>query len=130
MSHFGNVPAHALVDAVEKHVAKMDEAKLALLLRDGVDAMPSAASSALVSAIFDAFRDRGESSDDIAEGARMQLERIESGDRDAVRALVEYAGENTALLKEALTLFAQEHAAQLSALPQPLLDGISGRLHV
>ncbi|MEO9171126.1 MAG: hypothetical protein ABI282_10525 [Candidatus Baltobacteraceae bacterium] len=130
MSLFGNVPAQTLVDAVEKHVAKMDEAKLALLVQDGVGTMPLAALRALVASIFDAFRERGESSDDVAEGSHAQLERIEDGDRESIRALVAYASENTALLKEALIVFAQEHGPHVAELPKALTDAISERLQV
>ena len=130
MSHFGNVPAHTLADAVEKHVARMSEADLASILRDGAETMPLGALHALVASILDAFRDRGESSDDVAEGSRTQLERIEAGDRSSIRELISYASENTALLKEAVTIFAQENGAYVSALPQKLVDGISGRLSV
>jgi hypothetical protein len=128
MSHFGNVPVEALADAVEKHVAKMDEAELAALLLGGLDRMPSDALSALVASIFDAFRDRGESSEDAAEGANTSLHALESGDRAASAGLIRYASENTALLKESMALFAQDHRDQLHALPQPLIDGISARL--
>ncbi|MDP9023767.1 MAG: hypothetical protein M3N13_00140 [Candidatus Eremiobacteraeota bacterium] len=130
MSHFGNVPAQTLAGAVEKHVAKMDEAELASLIAGGIHTMPPPAVKALVASILDGFRDRGESSDDVAEGSRVQLELIENGDRDAVRSLVAYASENTALLKEALTLFAREHGTHISALPKVLVDGISERLNV
>ena len=88
MSQFGNVPAESIVDAVEKHVAKMDEGELASLLSDAVPTMPDAARTALVSSIFDAFRDRGESSEDAAEGSNTSLADLESGDRRAVGALI------------------------------------------
>jgi hypothetical protein len=128
MSHFGNVPAQSLVDAVEKHVAKMDEAQLASLLSARVAEMPVESRTALVESIFDAFRDRGESSEDAAEGASTTLDRIENGDAVAIDALIGYGRENTGLLKEALCLFAEHHAAHLGALPPTLVDGIAGRL--
>lgn len=128
MSQFGNVPAQALVDAVDKHVAKMDDAELASLLRGGLSAMPSDALDALVHSMFDAFRDRGESSEDAAEGANAPLGALEAGNRDAVGALIGYASENAGLLKETMTLFAEQHTSMLPALPRALLDGISGRL--
>jgi len=128
MSHFGNVPAESIVDAVEKHVAKMDDGELASLLVDAVATMPDAARSALVSAIFDAFRDRGESSEDAAEGANASLADLESGDVRAVAALLNYARQNTGVLKEAMTLFAEEHTAQIDALPRSFVDAIAQRL--
>jgi hypothetical protein len=128
MSHFGNVPVEALADALEKHVAKMDEADLASLLLGALEAMPSDAVHALVASIFDAFRDRGESSEDAAEGANAPLPALLEGDRTAAAALVTYARENTAVLKESMALFAAEHRDQLHALPQPLIDGITQRL--
>ena len=128
MSHFGNVPAETLVDAVEKHVAKMDDADLASLLQHGVTSMPVPARSALVASIFDAFRDRGESSEDAAEGSNASLTALHAGDESALGALLGYAKDNTGVLKEAMTIFAQEHAAQLSALPRSLTDEIAKRL--
>ena len=128
MSHFGNVPAESIVDAVEKHVAKMDDGELASLLVDAVATMPAAARSALVSSIFDAFRDRGESSEDAAEGANASLADLESGDVGAVAALLNYARENTGVLKEAMTLLAEEHTAQIDALPRSFVDAIAQRL--
>lgn len=128
MPPFGNVPAQTLVDAVEKHVARMDDAALADVLRGGVSAMPQDAVHALVASIFDAFRDRGESSEDAAEGSNAPLDRLEAGDARAVAALVDYARVNPGLLKKALTLYAEEHAAHLGALPAPLVDGIAGAL--
>lgn len=129
MSQLGSIPPETLADAVEKHVSKMDEATLASLVAGGIETMPLSALRALVAAVFAAFRDRGESSDDAAEGSHAQLERLEAGDRDAVRALVSYANENTALLKEALIIFAREHSSEISALPKALVDAISERLH-
>jgi NAD(P)H-dependent FMN reductase len=128
MPPFGNVPAQTLVDAVEKHVARMDDAALADVLYGGVPAMPQDARYALVASIFDAFRDRGESSEDAAEGANASLDRLEGADAQAVAALVEYARANPGLLKEALTHYAEEHATQLEGLPAPLVDGIAGTL--
>ncbi len=128
MSQFGNVPAESIVDAVEKHVAKMDEGELASLLAGAVSTMPHAARGALVSSIFDAFRDRGESSEDAAEGANASLQDLESGDGRAVAALVTYARENTGVLKEAMTRFAEEHAEQIDALPRPFVDAVAARL--
>ena len=128
MSQFGNIPAQSLVDAVEKHVAKMDEAELASLLSSRIADMPAESRGALVESIFDAFRDRGESSEDAAEGAATSLERITNGDLRAIDALIAYSRANTGLLKEALSVFAEQHAKHVDALPVALVDGIAGRL--
>lgn len=128
MSQFGSVPTQSLVDAVEKHVAKMDEAELASLLSSRLADMPHDARALLVESIFDAFRDRGESSEDAAEGAATTLDRIEGGDAHALDALLAYARANAGLLKEALSLFAEAHGEHVDALPPALVDGIAGRL--
>ncbi len=103
----------------------MDDAELTSLLRNGIGEMPEPALRALVASIFDAFRDRGESSEDAAEGAETPLDAIERGERRAVDALVRYAGENTGLLKEAIALFEESHAEKVPALPEPLQTGSS-----
>lgn len=90
--------------------------------------MPGDARAAFVESIFDAFRDRGESSEDVAEGAATSLERIREGDSGALRALVAYARENPGLLKETLSLFAEHHGEHVDALPSALVDGIAERL--
>jgi hypothetical protein len=128
MPPFGNVPAQTLVDAVEKHVARMDDAALAEVLTHGVAAMPQNGRSALVASIFDAFRDRGESSEDAAEGANASLERLEGAEPSAVSALIAYARTQPSLLKEAMTHFAEEHASDLESLPAQLVDGIASAL--
>ena len=66
---FGNVPADMLVGTVEKLLAKIDEADLAALYERGISTMPSEAYPAFVESVFTAFRERGESSEDAAEGA-------------------------------------------------------------
>jgi len=128
MPPLGNVPAQTLVDAVEKHVARMDDAALADLLLGGVTAMPHDALRALVASIFEAFRDRGESSEDAAEGANAPLDQLESADGHAVAALIGYARVNPGLLKEAMTHFAQGHSREIDGLPSSLLNGIESVL--
>jgi ABC-type transporter Mla subunit MlaD len=128
MSLFGNVPADALVDAVEKHVATLDDDDLAALLRGGLQSMPPLAIDALVQSILDAFRERGESSEDAAEGAEAPLAAIEARDPAAVGALVSYARANAGLLEDALARFAQDYRDQLADLPAPLVRGIAGAL--
>jgi hypothetical protein len=128
MSPFGNIPVQALVDAVEKHVGSLDDDELAALLRGGLATMPSATIAALVQSIFDAFRDRGESSEDAAEGADAPLAAIEEHDPAAVGSLVQYAHANAGLLEDALTRLAESHSDQLAGLPPPLVAGITGSL--
>lgn len=128
MSQFGNVPVEAVADAVEKHVAKMDEADLAALLLGAIATMPRDGVRALVAAVFDAFRDRGESSEDAAEGANAPLAALEAADPHAASALVAYARDNTGVLKEAMTIYAHDHTALMHALPKPFVDGIAQRL--
>lgn len=105
----------------EKHVAKMDDAHLATLLSAAVPSMNESARGALIASIFDAFRERGESSEDAAEGAGTHLPMLESNDAQALRMLVAYSQANQGVLKEALTIFEAEHAEQLPALPHVLL---------
>jgi hypothetical protein len=128
MSRFGNVPVDALVDAVEKHVATLDDERLAALLRSGVSDMPESTRGALVESILDSFHERGESSEDAAEGAETPLAAIEACDPAAIGALVGYARANAGLLEDALLRFAEEHRDQLSGLPRALVDGIAGAL--
>ena len=65
-------------------------------------------SAAFVEALFDAFRERGESSEDAAEGRRAPRWRA-SRQRDdrAVNALLEYARTNPGLLKRTTALFVE-----------------------
>lgn len=128
MSLFGNVPVDALVDAVEKHVGTLDDDQLAATLRGGLADMSEGARGALVQSIFDAFRERGESSEDAAEAAETPLAAIEAHDPAAIGALVNYARANAGLLEDALARFAEEHRDQLAALPPALVDGIAGAL--
>jgi hypothetical protein len=128
MSLFGNVPVDVLVDAVEKHIGSLDDERLAAMLRGELERMPEAARGALVQSILDAFRERGESSDDVAEGAEASLDAIEAHEPVALAALVSYARANAGLLEDALMRFAEEHRDQLGALPEPLLAGIAGAL--
>jgi hypothetical protein len=122
------VPPEQVAEALEKHVAKMEDVTLTSLLLGALEAMPNDARRSLAASIFDAFRDRGESSDDVAEGADTTVAAIESAEVAPLVALIRYSGENTGLLKEALTLLAHEHSGALAALPRELLDGISARL--
>jgi hypothetical protein len=128
MSDFESVPPAVLVDAVEKLVAKMNDAELASSLRSGVATMQPAGVHALVASIFDAFRERGESSEDAAEGANTDLADLSIAEPLAVAALIEYASVNAGLLKDALVFLAERHAEQLGALPESLRRAITERL--
>ena len=128
MSHFGNVPADVLVGTVEKLVAKMDETDLATVYERDLSDMPADAFGVFVEALFDAFRGRGESSEDAAEGAGTTLEGIAQRDGRAVSALLEYARSTPGLLKEATTLFVEQRPDLVAALPATLLGAIAERL--
>jgi hypothetical protein len=128
MSEFENVPAATLVDAVEKFVARSNDAELASSLQGGLASMPMDSVHALVSSIFEAFRDRGESSEDAAEGAHASLDALAAGDPAAVAALVGYARENAGLLKDALVMLAERHGAYLHMLPSVLVRPIAQQL--
>lgn len=128
MSLFGNVPADVLVGTVEKLVAKMDETDLAAVYARDLAAMPLDAFSAFVEAMFDAFRERGESSEDAVEGAGTTLESVSRRDGGAVGALLAYAGSNPGLLKEATTLFVEQRPDLVATLPQMLYGAIAERL--
>ena len=128
MSHFGNVPADELVGTVEKLVSKMDEADLAAAFSHDLSAMPPEALGAFVEAMFDAFRDRGESSEDAAEEAGTTIAEIDRRDGSALRAFVEYARANPGLLKEATTLFVERNPDLTGALPSALRNAIAERL--
>lgn len=128
MSPFGNVPADVLVGTVEKLVAKMDETDLAAVYARDLAAMPADAFGAFIEAMFDAFRERGESSEDAVEGAGTTLESVAQRDDGAVVALIDYARSNPGLLKEATILFVEQRPELVATLPQTLYGAIAERL--
>jgi ABC-type transporter Mla subunit MlaD len=128
LSHFGNVPADVLAGAIEKLVAKMDETELASAFRSELSVMPDDASGAFVEAMFDAFRDRGESSEDAVEGAGTTLDSVGVRDGDALARLVDYAHANPGVLKEAVTLFVEQHPEFAGSLPETLRGALARRL--
>ncbi|MBV8372330.1 MAG: hypothetical protein JOY69_03650 [Candidatus Eremiobacteraeota bacterium] len=128
MSRFGNVPPDVLVGTVEKLVAKMDERDLATIYQSELSAMPADAFGVFVEAMFNAFRERGESSEDAVEGAGTTLERVAQRDGRAVSALLEYARTNAGLLKEATTLFVEQRPDLVAVLPAMLCGAIAERL--
>jgi hypothetical protein len=80
-----------------------------------------------VEAIFDAFRQRGESSEDAAEAAGTTLDAI-ARDESAIQALLTYAKSNAGLLKEAAIVLIERHPDMVSELAPPLANGIAQRL--
>ena len=128
MSNLGDVPADVLLGTVEKLVAKMDETDLASLYERDLTAMPAEAFGAFVEAMFSAFRERGESSEDAAEGAGTSLERIERRDSEAIAALLRYSRSNFGLFKEATALFVERRPDLVAALPLALRTAIAQRL--
>jgi hypothetical protein len=130
MSEFENVPAVALADAARKLVARMNDADVASSLQTGLVSMPDDALRALVDSIFQAFRDRGESSEDAAEGAQASLAALIAGEQAATRLLLTYASENSGLLKDAFVLFVERHRELLHALPGALGDGVAEILRI
>lgn len=125
---FGNVPADTLVGAAEKILAKMDEADIAASYGREIHSMPTDAFAALIESIFTAFRERGESSEDAAEGAGTTLEGIERRENGAAQALLLYARSNPDLLKEATLLFVTQRPELATTLPAALRDALAARL--
>src|SRR5579863_247953 len=124
---FGNVPPDALGGALEKLLAKMDESDLAISYQRELATMPSDAFHAFVEAMFAAFRERGESSEDAAEGAGTTLENIARRERSASEALIAYARGNPDLLKETTSLFVQRRPDFVAVLPALLREALAER---
>lgn len=125
---FGNVPPDMLAGAVEKLLAKMDETDLAAFYERELSAMPMEIVDAFVGALFDAFRDRGESSEDAAEEAGTTLEGIARRESGALSALLGYARTNPDLLKEATATFVHQRPDVVGALPPALREALAARL--
>jgi hypothetical protein len=125
---FGNVPVDVLTGAAEKLLAHMDEADLAAVYEREFSTMPSDAYAAFVEALFEAFRERGESSDDAAEGAGRTVESITRRENGAAGALIIYARSNPDLLKEATVLFVSKRPELIAALPAAFRDALAERL--
>ena len=125
---FGNVPADMLAGAVEKLLAKMDETDLAAFYERELPTMPSDVFHAFVEALFTAFRERGESSEDAAEGAGTTLESIVHRESGAPEALLAYARSSPDLLRESTTVFVQRRPDFVAALPAVLRDALAQRL--
>ena len=125
---FGNVPADMLAGALEKLLAKTEESELASFYARELLTMPPNVYAAYVEAVFAAFRERGESSEDAAEGAGTTLESIGRRESGAADSLVRYARSNPDLLKEATTLLVQEHPELVATLPDVLQRALAERL--
>jgi hypothetical protein len=119
-----------LACAVEKLLAKMDETDLAAFYEHELASMPPSVTHAFVGALFAAFRDRGESSEDAVEGAGTTLESIDQNDAEAVRALLAYARGNPDLLKEATTIFVERSPELVATLPAEVRNALAERLSV
>lgn len=128
MSVFGNYAPGQVADAAEKFISKMDEGELARAIEQSERTMSAAARSQLVEAIFEAFRHRGESSDDVIEGAGTTMDAVRNGDQSAVRALLTYANTNAGLLKEATTVLIERDPLVTGELDPLLARGIAQRL--
>ncbi len=125
---FGNVPADMLAGALEKLLAKTEESELASFYARELLTMAPDVYDAYVEAVFEAFRERGESSEDAAEGAGTTLESISRREDGATDSLVRYARSNPDLLKEATTLLVQEHPELVATLPEALQHALAERL--
>jgi hypothetical protein len=128
MSVFGNFASDEVIDAAEKFISKMDEGNLASSIERSEQTMTSQGRGLLVEAIFDAFRQRGESSEDAAEGAGTTLEAIGRYDSDAVRKLLAYARANPGLLKEAAVGLIEREPDMLAQLSPEIAGGVRERL--
>lgn len=118
-----------VIDAAEKIISKMDEGELASAIEQSERTMSADGRALLVEAIFDAFRQRGESSEDAAEEAGTSLEAIQRYDSDAVHKLLAYARTNQGLMKEAAVGLIELEPEMLAQLPPEISAGIRKRLH-
>ena len=125
---FGNVPADVLVGEVEKLLATMEETDLAAFYERELLSMPGDASGAFVEALFEAFRERGESSEDAAEGAGTTLDGIVQRDAGAISALLAYGRGSPDLFKEATTIFVEQRPDLIESLPTVLRSALAERL--
>ncbi len=125
---FGNVPAGILAGAVEKLLAKTDEDDLASFYESELSTMPSDVFAVFLEAIFAAFRERGESSEDAAEAAGTTLDRITVREPGAAQALLAYARTNPDLIRESTALFVERRPDLIGALPTALQTALAARL--
>lgn len=128
MSVFGNFASAEVIDAAEKIISKMDEHELARTIEQSERGMSASVRALLVEAVFDAFRQRGESSEDAAEEAGTTLEAIRRSDRDAVGKLLAYARTNPGLLKDATVELVERDPATLIDISPAIADAVRQRL--
>lgn len=128
MAVFGNFDSDVVIDAAEKVISKMDERTLASAIEHSEQTMSAKAKGLLVEAIFDAFRQRGESSEDAAEGAGTNVGAIERFDAEALHKLLSYARANPGLLKEAAVGLIEREPGVLAELSPEITGGIRERL--
>lgn len=128
MSVFGNYASAQVVDAAEKFISKMDENDLASAIEQSERGMLPGGRELLIEAIFDAFRARGESSEDAAEGAGASLEALCNADPASIAALIAYGRANAGLLKEAAIALVEREPGIVAQLAPVLADGIAQRL--
>ncbi len=128
MSAFGNYASAEVIDAAEKFISKMDEADVASAIEHSERMMTAEGRALLVEAIFNAFRARGESSEDAAEAAGTTVDAIGTANSQALHALMDYARANPGLLKEAAIVLIEDHPEVVSQLSPELANGIEARL--
>jgi len=128
MSVFGNYAAAEVALAAEKFINKMDEGELGLAVEEGEHRLSEGSRALFIEAIFDAFRQRGESSEDAAEGAGTTLAALQANHPQAIAALVAYARANRGLLKEATVNLIEREPQIVAQLSPVLADGIARRL--
>ena len=128
MSYFENFGAGEVLDAADKFISKMDEGELRSAIAQSERSMASAVRQALVESILDAFRQRGESSDDVAEAAGTTVDAISADGSSGIDALLRYAVTNPGLLREATSLFIENHPHYIEQLGPVVTGGITARL--
>lgn len=125
---FGSVPPDALAAAVEKLLAKMDETELAAFYERELSRMPPDVVGPFVEALFETFRERGESSEDVAEGAQTTTELLNTCEPAAIEALLAYARGSPGALKEAMTVFVERRPELVNSLPDTVRAALAERL--
>lgn len=128
MSSFGAYSPSDVADAADKFISKMDERQLAGDIAAHYAQMPVEGRRALVESILDAFRHRGESSDDVSEATGASVDAMRGGELSAVEALLYYVNQNTGLLKEAAMTLCEDHPDMLHLLPETVVQGITAKL--
>lgn len=128
MSAFGEYAPTDVVEAADKFISKMDDRDLAAAIEQSERTMSAEKRSLLVESIFDAFRRRGESSQDAAEGAGTTVDAIVRAETSAIALLLAYARSNAGLLKEATLEFIEREPAVVGQFPPTMSEGIARRL--